>query len=184
VSVVTLAQTSESVLVLAPASGLMGLAFESSAVTKATPFWEAASVQEMSFWLANDHSVTETSVASGGVFTLGGTNSSLFSGDIEFHDLASTPSVWVLRMSSKYSEYDVVYSSQPLSGLTVNGAAITLSTNPLSVIDTMTTLIGGPHDDVFSLYNAIPGSVDIGIEDPGFFAFRMLAVPSFLFYPS
>ena len=64
--------------------------------------------------------------------------------------------------------------SQPLTGLTVNGKALTLSTtNASSAIDTGTTLIGGPHADVVSLYNSIPGSVDLGNQDPGFYAYRM-----------
>jgi cathepsin D len=150
-------------LVDAPVSGLMGLAFDSLASTQATPFWQAVtnnnqlSAPEMSFWLARDANPSSaTSLAPGGIFTLGGTNSSLFSGDIEFLDLASTPSFWLLSLSS----------------ITVNGAAVTLSTTkPLSAIDTGTTLIGGPHDDVLSLYNSIPGSVSLGNLDPGFFAF-------------
>jgi cathepsin D len=150
-------------LTTAPVSGLMGLAFESLANTGATPFWQALtndnqlSSPEMSFWLARDPDPTSAStLASGGVFTLGGTNSSLFSGNIEFIDLASTPSFWQLSLSS----------------LTVNGAAVSLSTsNPLSAIDTGTTLIGGPHDDVVSFYNAIPGSISLGNSDPGFYAF-------------
>lgn len=66
-----------------------------------------------------------------------------------------------------------MFRSQPLPGLTVNGATVPLSTtNALSAIDTGTTLIGGPHADVVSFYNAIPGSIDLGNADPGFFAFR------------
>lgn len=95
-------------LVSAPVSGLMGLAFQALASTEATPFWQALSnnklldTLEMSFWLARDlNPVSETSLAPGGVFTLGGTNSSLFSGDIEFLNLASTPSFWLLPLTSK-----------------------------------------------------------------------------------
>jgi cathepsin D len=95
-------------LVSAPVSGLMGLAFESLASTRATPFWQALindnllTSPEMSFWLARSLSPSsQTSLAPGGVFTLGGTNSSLFSGDIEFLDLSSTPSFWFLPLSSK-----------------------------------------------------------------------------------
>jgi len=147
-------------LVDAPVSGLIGLAFQSIASTGATPFWLAVtslfSAPEMSFWLARDlNPASGTSLASGGVFTLGGTDSTLFSGDIEFLDLASTPSYWLL----------------PLSSLTVNGAAITLSTaNALSAIDTGTTLIGAPHEDVVSLYSSIPGSQISSIQG-GYYAF-------------
>jgi len=150
-------------LVSAPVSGLMGLAFQALASTGAPPFWQTLtsskllSTPEMSFWLARDlNPVSQTSLSPGGVFTLGGTNSSLFSGDIEFLNLASTPSFWLLA----------------LSRLTVNGKAVTLSSpNALSAIDTGTTLIGGPHADVVALYAAIPNSVDLGSDDPGFYAF-------------
>ena len=91
----------------APASGLMGLAFKPLAAINATPFWQALiddkqlNAPEMSFWLARD--TDPASVAPGGVFTLGGTNSTLFSGDIEFLNLTSEPSFWALSLSSKYS---------------------------------------------------------------------------------
>ena len=59
-----------------------------------TPFWQAVTdaklldSPEMSFWLArNLNPESETSMAYGGVFNLGGTNSTLFSGNIESHDL-------------------------------------------------------------------------------------------------
>ena len=97
-------------LVTEPVSGLMGLAFESLASTQSTPFWQAITngnqltSPEMSFWLGRDPNPTsQSSLTSGGVFTLGGTNSTLFSGDIEFLNLVSTPSFWQLTLSSEYS---------------------------------------------------------------------------------
>jgi cathepsin D len=96
-------------LVGTPVSGLMGLAFEAIASTRSTPFWQAVtnanllSAPEMSFWLGRDlDPTTQTSLAPDGLFTLGGTNSTLFSGDIEFQNLASPPSFWLLSISSKY----------------------------------------------------------------------------------
>ena len=96
-------------LVSAPVSGLIGLGFKQLAASNATPFWEALandnqfSAPEMSFWLDRDlDPTTTTSLAPGGIFTLGGTNSTLFSGDIEFLNLTSTPSLWTLNISSKY----------------------------------------------------------------------------------
>ena len=94
-------------LVNSPISGLMGLAFQTLASTKAVPFWQAVTDQldapEMSIWLSrNLNPDNQTSIAPGGVFTLGGTNSTLFSGDIEYLNLVSTPSFWLLTLTSKY----------------------------------------------------------------------------------
>ena len=87
-------------------SGTIGLAFTTIAQTRATPFWETLvnnnelSSPEMSFWLTR--STDRKKEVSGGVFTLGGTNSSLFTGDIEFHAMAvDKPSYWLLSMSGE-----------------------------------------------------------------------------------
>jgi len=90
-----------------PASGIMGLAFSALAATRSTPFWQALGSQlaasEMAFYLTrfidNPNAMEEEP---GGVFTLGGTNSTLFTGDIEFLDMPlGTPSFWLLAMSGK-----------------------------------------------------------------------------------
>jgi len=149
-------------LVDAPVSGLMGLAFQSLASTQAVPFWLALTNSsqlnnpEMSFWLGRDANPANTTVlVQEGVFTLGGTNSSLYSGDISFSDIALPGSFWLL----------------PLTSLTVNGAAVTLSTvNPSSAIDTGTTLIGGPHADIVAFYGAISGSSAL-LDQPGMYSF-------------
>ena len=64
-----------------------------------------------------------------------------------------------------------------------------LSSNTLAAIDTGTTLIGGPHEDVVSFYASIPGSVDMSTltgfsNQAGFFAFRMyyVTVPRSTFF--
>jgi cathepsin D len=83
---------------------LIGLAFQSLAATNAVPFWQALinnnqlSAPEMAFQLTRSQSEDDVP---GGTFTLGGTNSSLFTGDIEFLDLvsSSTPSFWLLSVS-------------------------------------------------------------------------------------
>jgi cathepsin D len=135
-------------------SGIMGLAFQSIASTQAKPFWQALSdsnqltTQEMSFWLTRfGNDPTATPEEPGGVFTLGGTNSSLFTGDIEFLDLTTGtggPSFWLLTVS----------------GVSVQGKAISITTGDAAVaaIDTGTTLLGGPSADVQAIYAAIPGS--------------------------
>ncbi|PPQ65448.1 hypothetical protein CVT26_000100 [Gymnopilus dilepis] len=144
-------------------SGIMGLAFQSIASTRATPFWQALannnqlSSQELSFWLTRADPNSQTQNVPGGVFTLGGTNSSLFSGDIDFQDMpVSQPSFWLLS----------------LSAVTVQGKSVQITTgnSAVSAIDTGTTLIGGPSNDVAAIWAAVPGS---GPSDAnqGFFHF-------------
>lgn len=90
-------------------SGIMGLAFDTISSTRSTPFWQALSdggqltTKEMSFWLNrlhNDPSATDAEF--GGIFTLGGTNSSLFSGDIDFVNMPGTQrTFWLLSMTGE-----------------------------------------------------------------------------------
>lgn len=72
-------------------SGIMGLAFQGIANSQALPFWQSLvnnnqlTNPEFSFYMTrfvnNPNAKTEEP---GGVLTLGGTNSSLFQGDIDF----------------------------------------------------------------------------------------------------
>ncbi|RPD78625.1 acid protease [Lentinus tigrinus ALCF2SS1-7] len=147
-------------------SGIMGLAFEALASTQATPFWQALvnsnqfNSPEISFWLARHLDDVNPAVEeAGGVMTLGGTNSSLFSGDIEFNSLVNDgpPSFWMLE----------------LTGVTVQGKSVSVPTgsSALSAIDTGTTLIGGPSDAVQAIYSAVPGAQALNGQMEGFFAF-------------
>jgi len=152
-------------IVSTPVGGLLGLAFEALASTKAVPFWQALvnanqlSAPEMSFWLARDTAAELTNsntnaLLPGGTFTLGGVNSSLFSGEIDFVNMpsANPNTFWLLS----------------LSNLTVNGSAVAITTGALAAIDTGTTLIGGPGADVEAIYNSIPDSTSLG---GGFYSF-------------
>ncbi|KAJ6618195.1 aspartic peptidase domain-containing protein [Mycena sp. CBHHK59/15] len=142
-------------------SGLIGLAFQSLAETAAAPFWQALinnnqlTSPEMAFQLTRSTSENDEP---GGVFTLGGTNSTLFSGDIEFHDLASssTPTFWMISVSA----------------VTVQGKSVDISTgdSALAAIDTGTTAIGGPTDDVNAIWAAVPGASAVR-DASGFFQF-------------
>ncbi|KAF9455232.1 aspartic peptidase domain-containing protein, partial [Collybia nuda] len=145
-------------------SGILGLAFQGIAATKSTPFWQTLAdngtltTPDMSFWLTRfrgDPQAPEE--GPGGTFTLGGTNSTLFSGEIEFLDMpAGPPSFWLLNMKS----------------VTVQGKNVPISTgaSALSAIDTGTTLIGGPTEDVKAIWDAVPGSL-ADPNDTGFFSF-------------
>ncbi|KAI0663368.1 acid protease [Cubamyces menziesii] len=161
-----LAEQMTSGLLDGDVSGIMGLAFEALASTNAVPFWQALAnggqfaTPEISFWLARHlDDVNPPDEQPGGVMTLGGTNSTLFTGDIEFIPLTVTtggPTFWMLEMT----------------GATVQGNKVSIPTGDaaLSAIDTGTTLIGGPSDAVRAIYEAIPGSAEVSSMQ-GFYAF-------------
>ena len=93
-------------------SGIMGLAFQALASTEATPFWQTLvntnqfNSPEISFWLARHlDDVNPATEEAGGVMTLGGTNNTLFTGDIEFNSLVNdgTPTFWMLELTGGQS---------------------------------------------------------------------------------
>ncbi|KAF7362970.1 Acid protease [Mycena venus] len=144
-------------------SGMMGLAFGAISSTKAVPFWQGLissnqlAAPEMAFWLTRFLDTNFQEEEPGGSFTLGGTNLSLYQGDIEFLPLAgpSQPTYWLLNVSA----------------VTVQGQSLNISTdNTLAAIDTGTTLIGGPTIDVHNLWGQIPGSGPVPSK-PGYFQF-------------
>jgi len=68
-----------------------------------------------------------------------------------------TPSFWLL----------------PLETLTAQGKSVSIATgnNALSAIDTGTTLIGGPSEDVANFWSNVPGSQALENDLEGFFGF-------------
>jgi len=82
-------------------------------------------------------SATETNP--GGTFTLGGVDSSLYTGEIDFVPV-SDQSFWTL----------------PIVSLTVNGQAVELQ-DASCAVDTGTTLIGGPLEFVQAIYDQLGG---------------------------
>ncbi|KAH9484945.1 Aspartic protease [Psilocybe cubensis] len=113
----------------------------------------------MSFWLQRDESQSQpqSDETQGGVLTLGGRNSSLFVGDIDFNDIpVNTPTYWL----------------QAVSAVTVNGQSIAITeATSLAAIDTGTTLLAGPPADVAAIWAAVPGSSPAGDKAPGFYFF-------------
>jgi hypothetical protein len=74
--------------------------------------------------------------------TIGGTNSSLYTGNINYINLTQAQ-YWMI----------------PMTSIDVGTQAITLSgSNQNAVIDTGTTLIGGPKNVLDALYSQVPGS--------------------------
>ncbi|KAJ7606122.1 aspartic peptidase A1 [Mycena polygramma] len=141
-----------SQLLSSPVSGLLGLAWQSIASSGATPFWETLASGNswdspvMAFQLTRfvNQSNSQT-LEAGGSFTMGFVNSTLYTGDIEYIDMpTSTNSYWIL----------------PVTAITVQGNSITVAsgTDSYAAIDTGTTLVGGPADEIASIYAQIPGS--------------------------
>ena len=95
-------------------AGILGLAFQAISQSQTTPFWEELvnaglfAEPEMSFFLTRFTPTQDPNAEEfGGVFTLGGTNSSLFTGDIEFLNVVgasntNTATFWALQMNSTY----------------------------------------------------------------------------------
>ncbi|GLB43365.1 putative peptidase A1 family protein [Lyophyllum shimeji] len=134
-----------------PVSGLLGLAFKQIAASGATPFWQAlveggAWDQPLMAFHLTRHvgDPSSQNLEYGGSLTMGGTNNSLYTGDIEWHNLATNPSFWVLSLTS----------------LTTQGNAVSIpgGREAYSAIDTGTTLVGGPSDVIHEFYSKIPGS--------------------------
>ena len=95
-------------------AGIIGLAFDTISNTGAIPLWQnlaqggQLSTPEMSFWftrLLNDQSAQEEDF--GGIFTFGGQNQTLFTGDIEFLPLvtdAGQQTYWLLGVSGTHPD--------------------------------------------------------------------------------
>ncbi|OSX65551.1 hypothetical protein POSPLADRAFT_1054288 [Postia placenta MAD-698-R-SB12] len=135
------AVTSESGdLVGGPFDGLMGMAWPALSELNADPF----------FWTAISQGVVSEGVFgfylsdSDSELYLGGTNSSLYTGDLEYHDLVSSAGFWTIGGASAI-----------VNGQTVNSDFET-------IIDSGTTLMYGPTDAVAKFYSGINGAQSLG----------------------
>ncbi|KAF8872837.1 aspartic peptidase A1 [Gymnopilus junonius] len=138
-------------LLTSPVSGLLGLGFQSIASSNAMPLWQTLATSGawdaplMAFQLTRYLNNTSASKEEpGGSFTMGFTNSSLYTGDIDYVDMPTQGSYWILSMA----------------GINVNGNSIPLPSGQSSyaAIDTGTTLVGGPPQYVSQIFAQIPGS--------------------------
>ncbi|KZV73516.1 acid protease [Peniophora sp. CONT] len=148
-------------------AGILGLAFQNIAVSGASPLWETLiaagelSSPEMSFYIKRYASIatSPTQLDPGGTFTLGGTNSSFFKGDIEFNAFPPhvIPSAWM----------------QLVSGMTVNGQQVDLANVPnnYAIIDTGTSLLGGPAAAVEAFWTQIDGAFALGGTNLGYWIY-------------
>ncbi|KAH7885826.1 aspartic peptidase domain-containing protein [Phlebopus sp. FC_14] len=149
-------------LLSSPVSGLLGLGWQSIAASQQMPLWQtlaSSGAWDSSLFAVQLTRYTNDSNAQqlepGGVLTMGYTNSSLYTGSIEYIDIPGEPSYWYL----------------PLDTLTVQGSSISLSGSDLAAIDTGTTNIAGPADIVQSIYAQIPGSSPATGDWSGYYQF-------------
>lgn len=179
VSEVTFGQASHlaSRTILPPASGIMGLGFQSLSSTQTQPFWEILmkehKIQDpvFSFQLkSNLKSVLKSSdanvVNAGGVFTLGKLDDQQYRGDITWTSLPS-------RFGK--GKNSIGYWALEMDTIKVNNEAIDLGSSRIAAIDTGTTLIGGPKSAIEEIHKRIPkarpASNQPGLEESGYFMF-------------
>ncbi|KAJ7128483.1 acid protease [Mycena epipterygia] len=133
-------------------SGLLGLAWQPLSSSGATPFWETLASggswdsPVMAFQLTRFLNQSKSQdIEAGGSFTMGFVNSTLYTGDIDYIDMpTSTNTYWIL----------------PITAITVQGNSIPVDSGTQSnaAIDTGTTLVAGPEDQIASIYAQIPDS--------------------------
>jgi len=94
----------------------------------------------------------------GGQFTLGGVNTTLFTGDINYIGLS-----------------DVNWWTIPMQSVIVNGREIVLpAAAGNAIIDTGTTLVGGPKEILDQMFSGINGSTNAGVYDPRYEGFYLM----------
>lgn len=94
----------------------------------------------------------------GGVMTVGGTNTFLYSGSISWNPVNSLGSLWQI----------------PLQDISLGGKSLGISSTSV-VIDTGASIIGGPSAAVSAIYAKIPGSQNITYKgSSGFYSCEFL----------
>ncbi|KAJ7057377.1 aspartic peptidase domain-containing protein, partial [Mycena amicta] len=145
-------------------SGSLGLAFAgiSGLVQSSTRlFWQealAGGSTDMSLYLARVLGTSNTQEKEpGGMFTFGGIDTSLYSGNIEFLQLTGkSEAYWSLNVVS----------------ITVNGVTISAQASTrVAAFDMSSSILPGPPGDVARIWAAVPNSSPIQNQD-GFYSFR------------
>ncbi|TIB61076.1 hypothetical protein E3P78_02908 [Wallemia ichthyophaga] len=139
-----------SSLISAPVSGIMGLAWAKLSQDVGTPFWEQlvqngqiSDDHTMSFYLTRMRSNRQAqSLEPGGVFTLGELDDSLYTGNVSYHSILGED-WWRVKMTAIN-----------VDGSTAFSPSITVGAG----VDSGTTLIGGPHDDIAKIWEAVEGA--------------------------
>ena len=103
--------------------------------------------------------------ASGSELFLGGTNTDLYTGDIEYHEVSSAVGFWVIGSGS----------------VSVGGKEVSTGSGEMqTIIDTGSTLITAPPDAAQEFWNSVPGSQPFA-EEEGLYTFPCDSVPEVAF---
>ncbi|EKM60383.1 uncharacterized protein PHACADRAFT_132901 [Phanerochaete carnosa HHB-10118-sp] len=141
-----------------PTDGILGLAFPALSDLDATPVFNTLIEQgqvtsgEFAFKLTEE----------GSELFLGGVDNTLFTGDIEFHDVNQTSGFWKL----------------PNAQAVVNSNVTNNNFN--TIIDSGTTNMFGPPNEVMRFYEAVEGSQPLN-ESEGYYSFPCDSPPTFGF---
>ena len=128
-------------------SGIAGLGFQSLSTSQTPPLWSnvglTSGAEEFAFFLNRQIQTAASSDLEqyGGVFSLGGANSTLYQGAINWSNVINK-AYWLIT----------------LGGASVNGVNLDVRSTNKAAIDTGTTLIGGPSSVISALYAQIPGA--------------------------
>lgn len=114
--------------------------------TGPSPLWLAAGINVFAFGIARFTGSSLSAAEPGGILTLGGLNTSLFTSIVNY-----------IPVSKKE------YWQIPLDFVEINGKIIQGSQKNEAAIDTGTNLIGAPSVVAKSIYEEIPGS-KAGVE--------------------
>ncbi|GAA6059356.1 hypothetical protein JCM10212_003254 [Sporobolomyces blumeae] len=143
-------------------SGILGLGWNTIASSGATPLVQQLAqdgkLPENVFGFAFETHVFTTAsspTAPGGTLTIGGVDTSAFSGTMNWIDIVQPAGYWAI----------------PLQDITIGGTSLGISADQ-AVIDTGTTLIGVPSSIAQSVYSQIPNSQAISLDGAsGYYAF-------------
>ena len=151
----------------------MGLAFATISASNSTPFWQTLvqtsgvldsplfAIQITRF--VNDTNQNAAAVQPGGSFSIGATDSSLFTGDIDYQDIPDVNSGFWLQSLNGEDRFVVswyIRFSTTSIAMTVNGKAITVPTGngAFAAIDSGTTGAVVPDDVLAAIFAEIPNS--------------------------
>ncbi|EGG09571.1 aspartic peptidase A1 [Melampsora larici-populina 98AG31] len=143
-----LVNVTTSGIFMGDASGIMGMSFGDQ--KNSTPFWISAGIKTFSFGLTRFNHSSSKINQPGGILTLGGLNTSLFTGEVNY---------------VKVTKKD--YWQVSLDHVTVNGIKIEDSINNQAFLDTGESILLAPSDVAKAVYSSIPGveSINDGGEE-------------------